>query len=435
MIGFKTVDNFSFDECVVFLNGYDDKDASRAEINQRYLQLLTQFQREDESAFKTCKTHDDYKNYLHRFTNISGATNYRPLHEEEAKEFLRTHPAPHPIPTPTPTPETGFFSAYWTGAKKRNCITNIVLYILLFASLAVALLLIPDTIRSLIHYFENDCRFINVYRYGLIPVFLLATAFIGISKIIKWKRSGMPIMIISLFIIIFPTIFNEYLEFVKFSVYTLSGLALVWGILKLKKKGWGTWKMCREMPRWAIPIQFTVLIIWGFMITILPPAMALYTGFNANLYSNGMRCLDARLNDSSYYSYDLYQRILLNSDFPNNKYDAQYWLNKAKILNTDNTIYDNEFSEPVIFLYNLIFEMKTNGDQAAIEYIDSKQDYLHLTNFDLSDVFQYINHEKHVSGYYEYICPNKDNLIRLLHDADVYSTVPAEIEHHYETAK
>lgn len=97
MIGFKTTDDYTFDECLAFLTEHDDADSSWKEINDRYHRLLTLIQNEDESAFNMCKTSVDYNNYLNRFQNIRGAINYAPIHKTEAEEYISTHP----IPTPT----------------------------------------------------------------------------------------------------------------------------------------------------------------------------------------------------------------------------------------------------------------------------------------------------------------------------------------------
>lgn len=330
MIGFKTIEDYSFDECLTYLSEHGDKDSIWVEINNRYQKILAQFQKEDESVFCMCSNTQDYKNYLSRFKSISGASKYQPLHETEAKVFLSNHPAP--------TSQKGFFSSYKVSAVKRNPLTNLVLYLLLLASFIAAVIQISGVISTFELYNEDGWPFIEAYGKGFMPGFLLSSfAFIGVSKIIKWKRAGLSIMIISFIIIILPTIYNEYLEFICFSTPTLLGVSLLWRLLKLKKNGVSTWALCKADPKWLRLFQRLMLAIWLFMITLLPPIMALSTGFRGNLYSNGMRCLDAHFNDSPYYSYDLYQRILLGPDFSDDVYEkqitAESWFSNAKYLN------------------------------------------------------------------------------------------------------
>lgn len=422
MIGFKATEDYSFDECLMYLTEHGDKDSIWVEINNRYHKLLAHFQKDDELTFSRCSTTQDYKDYLSKFKNLSGASKYQPLHETEAKVFLRDHSAP--------IPQKGFFSSYKVDVDKRNPRTNYVLYLLLFASLVATILQIPGVISTFGYFYEDGWPFIEAYGKGLMPGFLLSTfALIGVSKIIKWKRSGLSIMIISFIIILLPTICNEYLEFICFSTPAILGVSLLWGLLKLKKNGISTWNICKATPRWLGILQRLILIFWVFIITLLPPIVALSIGFRGNLYSNGMRCLDAHFNDSPYYSYDLYQRILLGDDYTDDIYEkqstAESWLSNAKFLNNHQVSdydFEDEFSRPVIFLNNLIFKMQNKGHQDAMEYINSEKDH-----FDMSIIFKYLDGTKNVMGDYEYFQPNKDNVMSLLNEAGVYETVEVEV--------
>lgn len=190
MIGFKTTEDYSLDECIVYLTGHNEKDSLWEEISQRYHHLLTKLQKEDEFAFGMCSTSQDFQNYLKRFKSLNSATKYQLLHEIEAVTFLRNHPSP--------TPRKRFFSSYRVDADKRNPLSNCVLYLLLFASIIATVLQIPGVISTFGYYFEDGWPFLEAYGKGFMPGFLLsAFAFIGISKIVKWKKSGLSIMIIS----------------------------------------------------------------------------------------------------------------------------------------------------------------------------------------------------------------------------------------------
>lgn len=425
MIGFKTIDDYSFDECLEYLTGHDNKDTSWNEINQRYQRLLAKLQKDDENEFQKCSSANDFKRYLALFGNLSGATKYQPLHEKEAMDYLKNNPVRNP------TPKRGFLSSFTTDARRRNPLTNVVLYFLLFASLIATMLQIPGVIRTVDYILNDSWTFIHSYGKGFMPGFLLsASVLIGISKIVNWKRSGMAIMIISIIIILAPTICNEFLEFICFSVPSILGMALLWGILKLKKNGNSTWGLCKKSPRGLYYFQNVVLSIWLFMITILPAIAGLWVGFRGNLYSNGMRCLDAYFNDSPYYSYDLYQRILIGNDYAEDVYErdntANDWLLNAKWLSDRTTSsyehYSDEFSDEAIFINTLIFKMKYKGHQEAMDYVNSEKNKI-----DQSKVFKYLYGQNHIMGYYEYISPYKDQVSSLLNESDIYDIVDVEV--------
>lgn len=418
MIGFKTTDALSYDECIVFLTEHDRSDSSWDEINQHYLRLLTEMQKEDEFAFKMCSTSLDYKNYLNRFKNIRGASNYQPLHKVEAEDFVQMNHITDPVP------HKGFFASYLIDANQRNFITNVILYLLLVASLITAIVQIPGMIRTYQYFVEDGWPFIRVYGKGFMPGFLLsAVAVIGVSAIIKWRKSGLTILMVSFIMILLPTICNEFLEFILFSIPSILGIALLWGILKLKKNGISTWEKCKAEPRWADYVLRVIICLWLFMIILLPPIMGLYTGFRSNIYNNGMRCLDAHFNNNPYYSYKLYQKILLDTDFKDDIYAKKHlaasWWWHAKYLNNLRNEYghriDDELSEPVLFINNLLFILNNESNQDALDYIDSMKNQI-----DLSTVFQYLNGKKYVIGEYDYYMPNKERITSILNQAEIF---------------
>lgn len=428
MIGYRTIEDFTFDDCRVYLAEHEGSDLSCGEVNQRYQQLLSQLKRDDERAFRGCKTTHDYRNYLSRFKNMSGASCYVPIHKNEAEAFIRKNP------TPVPPPNIGFFASYIYDARKRNPVTNIVLYLLLLASFVTAICLLPMVIDSNQDLFDQGRSFVKVYGKVFLPGFLFCIiAFVGISMIIKWKRLGITIMAVSSVIIMFPTIYNEFLEFLFFSGSFIMGTFLLWCVLKLKKNGISTWKRCKPEPRWADYLLRIVLVIWLFVVVLLPPIVSFANGFRENLYNNGMRCLDAYFNDSPFYSYDVYQRILLGHDFADDSdrkiKSAEVWLERARNLNKicdDNEElsygYVEEFSEAVLFLNNLIFTLNNESEQKALVYIDQMKNTI-----DMSAVFQYINGERSIMGDYEYYEPNRERITSILRQAGIFDECVIEV--------
>lgn len=392
MIGFKTIEDFTFDDCVKSLNRH------RAEGTLPDEELLC------------------------RYNSLLNDLKVEKLHAKETCEYVKQNSI---IPV-----KKRLFGSYFIDANKRNSITNLVLYLLLLASFIAIIVLITFTNRFGWEYVCEEYKFgIIQYKYVIIPGFLIsAFAFLGVSKIIKWKKSGITILTVSFIVIPIPIICNEFIEFICFSVPSILGVALLWCILKLKKNGISTWDRCKAEPRWVKYIRRTILFMWLFMIILLPPIVGLYTGFRSNIYSNGMRCLDAYFNSNPYYSYTLYQRILLGSDFSDDIYEkqskAEIWLSNAQYLNDISDRYydrfDDEFSEPSLFLNNLIFIIKNKSDQDAIDYISSMKDKI-----DMSIVFQYLNREKRVTGNYTYYRRNQEKITSLLNQAEIYEVVEA----------
>lgn len=54
MIGFKNVEDYTYDECLAYHTEHNHKDSSWEEISQPYYCLLSQLRKEDEYAYRKC---------------------------------------------------------------------------------------------------------------------------------------------------------------------------------------------------------------------------------------------------------------------------------------------------------------------------------------------------------------------------------------------
>lgn len=319
------------------------------------------------------------------------------------------------------------FASFKYDANKRNPFTNMILYELLLASLIatiILILLIIDEFRFYKNCMEDGWVF---FDKGVISGFLLsAFTFVGVSKIIKWHRSGISLLTVSFFIIISPLIWCSFSEFLWFSIPSILGIVLLWGILHLKKNGMSTWDMCKAEPRWVKYFSRIILFIWVCLITCLPPTTGFCCGFRSNIYNNGMRCLYAHFEKSPYYAYDLYLEILLGTDFKDDIHEkkkiADSWLSKAKDLNNQESkkLYriDDELSETALFINNLIFILNNKSNQDALDYIDSMKN-----DIDLSLVRRYLNGAMHSWCLEDYYEPNKERITSLLHQAGLFEDI------------
>lgn len=434
MIGFKTIEDYTFDDCVDFIDQHDSSHPLWEDINHRHSQLLRNLKLEDERCFNACKTFVDYENYITRFSNIKGATNYKPINIAKAKARMSMLPD---LRQSWIKRHLGFLTKNYS---LRNPITNLFLYLLLITSFIGCIVSIPSSIWSINLFTEDNWSIIDAYGKGFIPGLLLCmVTFAGVLNLIRWKKSGISTLIIGYVFVLFPLMFNEFDEFIAFSAPALLGCLLLWGIMCIKKKGISSWLQCAKIPEILRTGQFTFIGLWLIIVLVLPFIVALTIGFTGNLYSNGARAIDAYLNSSPYYSYDLYQKILLGSDYSDDivekKNTAEKWLLHSQSLNERNQRYeerfDDEFSQPMMFLNNLIYLVKNKSHQEAMEYINTKK-----SNIDMYSVLQYLKGEKYVMGEYEYYRPNKDKISSLLNECDIYEVVvdSAVVAEPYEAA-
>lgn len=425
MIGFKTIDDYTFDECVDFINQQDSSHPLWEEINLRHAKLYNKYQREDDSCFKACNTYADYENYIVQFSNLNGASKYTPIYIEQAKEQMSKLPD---LRQSWIKRNFGFLSKY---ASLRNPITNLFLYVLLLASLIGGIFSIPASIWSYNLWAEDNWSFCDAYGKGCIPGLLLCiVTFIGVLNLIRWNKYGISVLIIGYILVLTPLMWNEFGGFIAFSTPALLGCLILWGIMCVKKNGISSWFCCVDIPKALSIAQFVFIMLWGLTVVALPFIAAFNVGFNNNLYANGTRVIDAYLNNSPYYSYDLYQKILLGTDFKDDTYDkkniAELWLTNAQYLDAkcswEDYRLDDELSVPMLFLNNLIFILNNKSNQDALNYIDSMKN-----NVDMSLIFQYLNGEKFVMGEYEYYRPNKERITSILNQADIYEKVEVTV--------
>lgn len=83
MIGFKTTESYTFDDCVKYLDSHKEGNELFNEILNRYNTLFTQLQKDDDNLFNNCRSVQDYEKYLSSFS-VSGYMLYQPKHKNDA---------------------------------------------------------------------------------------------------------------------------------------------------------------------------------------------------------------------------------------------------------------------------------------------------------------------------------------------------------------
>lgn len=111
------------------------------------------------------------------------------------------------------------------------------------------------------------------------------------------------------------------------------------------------------------------------MLTILPLYMAQAVGFANKLYDNGVRYLDARLSESSFYSHDFANRIGFSEDFTGRRYDAINWYEKSILQAKTEITWWNDNSLEITCDY-LVFLCVNEYDSSIRElYEEACNDY------------------------------------------------------------
>ena len=83
MIGFKTTESYTFDDCVKYLDSHKEGNELFNEILNRYNTLFAQLQKDDDDLFNNCRSVQDYEKYLSRFS-VSGYMLYQLKHKNDA---------------------------------------------------------------------------------------------------------------------------------------------------------------------------------------------------------------------------------------------------------------------------------------------------------------------------------------------------------------
>lgn len=202
--------------------------------------------------------------------------NNREGNETSASKLSNAHW--HKIPT-------NYWRSFLADLKKRNALVN---FILIAIQLLGILSLIPGISRTLwsISLLDSpEWSFSEIYGKGFIPGLLMSISIIISNGFtLRWSRKGVYLLFILFVLIFIPTIWNEFEEYVYFSVFAMLGIFTYWGVLLIPYKEISTWKRCDPNTNSLSYLSIVALVIWGVTLVFLPPIMAKATGFKDNLF-------------------------------------------------------------------------------------------------------------------------------------------------------
>ena len=210
--------------------------------------------------------------------------------------------------------------------KKRRPFVNFVLYIILIFGILSTIYCSGGSIGSLGLLDDPELSLIKVYGNGFIPGLLMSIAiFFSNLLTIRWSKNGVYLLCVTLFIIIIPTIWNEFEEFIFFSILSLIGIGIYYILLCIPFNQNSVWKQCFHNSGLMRHICLGSLIIWFGILAVLPPLFAVGHGFKNNLYRNGMIAIDARSQNRCFYTLRLANSLAFHTD---NHY-LDEWYEKA----------------------------------------------------------------------------------------------------------
>lgn len=311
----------------------------------------------------------------------------------------------------------------WRDAGKRSWFVNLTLYALLVGAIFFLLGYTCIVINELQSSYRPDFGLWYVLSHGfLYAVAICLVSIVGLVLLLRWRRSGLSWVFVGLTLCSLLQVWVEYDFMLYFSIPSLLAIAALWGVLHIRKHGDSTWKLCAVTPRSLRMMDGVVVAIYAAVV-LLPLPVAYNVGFDRNLYANGMSVIDASLNSSPYYSYSLYQKVLLGNDYEKNEErrleEADYWLNRAIEMNEkqrgkmserefEMNSLDAETSVQMLFIDDLVYELKTRGEESAKAMIKG-----HPTDLDLEALPTFLDNLRVNEDFYE---PYEETLRKLIRE-------------------
>lgn len=165
--------------------------------------------------------------------------------------------------------------------KCRNIATTIMLYGVFVSAIFFSFISTFDIIDRFVEFAATHHRYWLFdgiedtffawvsynYRKGWIPGWLIGIIIgIGNYRIIRGKRDGIYWMLVSFYLICFPTIFLELEEYLCFSVSIIAALIVYFTFLCFTREKKCYWRVCECAPNWLRLTAAIVFIVWSSMV-------------------------------------------------------------------------------------------------------------------------------------------------------------------------
>lgn len=215
-----------------------------------------------------------------------------------------------------------------TDFSSRCSFVSLVLYLLQIAGILLTIFGVSGIVWSVKLLDSPDWNFMDIYGKGFIPGFILSLAVtIANAMTIRWNKKGFYLLIIFFFIVVAPTIWNEFEEFIYFSIPSFLGIGLYFFILQIPYHGRSTWNQCMAESKGLKNLSMMVVVIWFLLLGVFPVVVAKGHGFTKKLYGNGVAAIDARSHNEAFYTKELANRLAFNGGADG--YHVNEWYEKA----------------------------------------------------------------------------------------------------------
>ncbi len=264
--------------------------------------------------------------------------------------------------------QTKYWNPFLGDLKERNALVNFVLLAIQVLGIISIIPGISGTLWSFSLLDSPEWSFSKIYGKGFVPGFLMSVVIVISNALtLRWNKNGVYLLFVSFVLIFIPTIWNEFEEFIYFSLFSILGLFIYWGILKIPYKGLSTWGRCKANTNTLKYLSITAIAVWVATLSFFPPLIAKATGFTNDLYNNGIIAIDARCHGGAFYLRRLANKMAYGQMKNRNKADE--WYRKA-IYESERDFSDDRgiFSKDCYVDY-IFYLAKSNRKMDAIEYL------------------------------------------------------------------
>lgn len=261
--------------------------------------------------------------------------------------------------------------SYFNNIDKRNPFVNFILFAIQIFAVLLLMLCMWGSLGDFSLLDSPEWSFSRIYGKGSIPGFLMSiSVFVCNGLILKWNRNGFFWLVSSFILIFIPTIWNEFEEFIYFSVFSLLGVAVYFLVLLIRHNGISTWKLCEMKTNSIRNMCIGAISLWLMLLVAFPIIMGKATGFTKHLYKNGMIAIDARFNGNAFYIRRLANKIAFQNN-ENNTYSANRWYQKAIYEGEREYAENNDKDWRCLDCYidYVYFLVKNNQEIDAVNYI------------------------------------------------------------------
>lgn len=234
---------------------------------------------------------------------------------------------------------TSLYRRFVNSQKKRSPFVTVILVLLLIGTFFTGIVFLGETVNDLGSYSSN----LELYGKGFLPGFLICLeVFLCIIQTFRFKKSAFYWLTTEVTITMIPFLWNEFEEFLVFSLCSFLGIGVFFLLLQIKEFGKSSWALSEKASRFSTFTTYSCLSLMT-IILLLPFIAAWALGFESKPYYYGQRYLNAYLSKSPYYSTRFAEIIATSDDYLGTKEYAEEWYQKSlNLINSEGDEFHKE---------------------------------------------------------------------------------------------